>query len=116
MAENNTSFQDFLNDEFIKWMVKDRRARSQNDFARYLEVSAASLSQWMSGTREPAGDNIHKLGDKLGPRVYEILGLPPMMPRDPGVMFIAKLWPRLNDDQKQRILDVAEEMQFQTKT
>lgn len=112
---SDTKFRDFMNDEFIKWMIKDRRARSQNDFARWLGVSAASLSQWMSGTRKPTGANVHKLGDKLGPEVYELLELPPMMPRDPGIMLIAKLWHKLNSDQQQKILDVAEEMNAQLK-
>lgn len=112
---SETNFGDWLNDKFIQWMIKDRRARSQNDFARYLKVSAASLSQWMAGTREPVGENVHKLADKLGPEVYEILGLPPMMPRDNALKFIANLWHKLNDDQREIILDVAKEMQEQSK-
>jgi transcriptional regulator with XRE-family HTH domain len=101
---------DYLHDRFLKWMAKQGRVKSQNEFAKWLGVSSGSLSQWMNDMRLPVGDNIHALAEKLGPEVYDILGEPRSMPKDATLEFIAANWHLLNKDQQSYIKEVAKDM------
>lgn len=101
---------DFLQDQFLKWMAKQGRVKSQNEFAKWLGVSSGSLSQWMNDSRLPTGDNVHTLAEKLGPQVYDLVGEPRSMPRDKMLSFIAENWHLLNDDQRSAIKEKALEM------
>jgi len=101
---------DFLQDQFLKWMSRQGRVKSQNDFAQWLGVTSGSLSQWMNDMRTPTGDNVHQLADKLGPEIYDILGEPRSMPRDRMLSVIAENWHKLNDDQRSAIKEKALEM------
>lgn len=83
---------DFLNSAYVDFVQRRGRLTSAAEFARWLGVSNTSLSQWMNGNRLPTGDNIHRLAAKLGPKIYEILELQPLMPDDPEFQKYAKLW------------------------
>lgn len=80
--EKSKGFDQFAKEKFREFIAQSEDIPSQVDFAKYLsrrsghEISTASLSTWLSGTREPTGDNAHAWARVFGPEVYEILGLP----------------------------------------
>jgi hypothetical protein len=68
--------KEWLNQKFVEWEKAQGGRQSYYAFARYLEVSQSGLSQWMVGSAAPGGDDLLSLAQKLGPEIYEILGLP----------------------------------------
>lgn len=105
-------FEDFLQNAYLEYARKRGRMTSAAEWAKYLGVSNASLSTWMNGIREPTGKNIHRLSDKLGPRVYDILGQPRLMPDDPDFNLMADLWfNSANDESKKQVIKILEDGQ-----
>lgn len=93
----------FLNDSYLDF-ARDRGVyTSLAEFSKWLDVPNTSLSQWMNQIRLPAGKNIYKLGDKLGPELYEILELPLMVPEDQDLRFIVKAWGALSMEDQFKI-------------
>ncbi len=68
--------KDWLNQKFDEWEKAQGRKQSYYAFARYLEVGQTGLAQWMIGSGAPSGDDLLNVAKKLGPEVYDILGLP----------------------------------------
>lgn len=68
--------QEWLNQKFAAWEQAQGRKQSYYAFARYLEVSQSDLAQWMDGIGTPTGDDLRTLAAKLGPEIYEALGIP----------------------------------------
>jgi transcriptional regulator with XRE-family HTH domain len=82
----------FLQDKYIeRWRKRGKRI-SQNEWAREMDINPASMSQWMTGTRLPTGENVHKLALNCGLEIYDILGLPRRMPSDRNLIEIAENW------------------------
>jgi hypothetical protein len=70
------NIQDWLTKKFTEWERAQGRKQSYYAFARYLEVSQSGLGQWMTGSGAPSGDDLLNIAGKLGPEVYDVLGLP----------------------------------------
>jgi len=70
------SAKDWLNQKFLEWERAQGRKQSYYAFARYLEVSQSGLGQWMNGSGTPSGDDLLNIANKLGPEIYDVLGLP----------------------------------------
>lgn len=70
------TLKDWLNLKFNDWEKTQGRSQSYYAFARYLQVSQSGLSQWMTGGSIPAGEDLLNLASKLGPEIYDVLGLP----------------------------------------
>lgn len=68
--------KNWLNQKFAEWEKAQGQRQSYYAFARYLEVSQSGLAQWMTGNSVPGGDDLINIAGKLGPEIYEILGLP----------------------------------------
>lgn len=68
--------QEWLNSKFVEWEREQGRKQSYYAFARYLEVSQSGLGQWMIGAGMPGGDDLLNLAGKLGPEIYDVMGLP----------------------------------------
>lgn len=68
--------KEWLNQKFAEWEKAQGRSQSYYAFARYLEVSQSGLGQWMIGSGAPGGDDLLNIASKLGPEVYDVLGLP----------------------------------------
>jgi hypothetical protein len=71
-----TTIKDWLTARFQEWEKTQGGKQSYYAFARYLEVSQSGLGQWMNGAGTPGGDDLLNLANKLGPEVYDVLGLP----------------------------------------
>ena len=68
--------KDWLNQKFVEWERTQGGRQSYYAFARFLGVSQSGLGMWMTGSSMPGGDDLIALADKLGPEVYDVLGLP----------------------------------------
>lgn len=68
--------KDWLNHKFSEWEKSQGGRQSYYAFAHYLEVSQSGLGTWMTGGENPAGDDLIAIAEKLGPEIYDILGLP----------------------------------------
>lgn len=68
------NFHDWIKFKYLEW--SDNK-KSENQFARYLGISQATVNAWFNRTRgQPTSKAIiNKLADKLGVEVYEVLGL-----------------------------------------
>lgn len=68
--------KEWLNQKFEAWEKAQGGRQSYYAFARYLEVSQSSLGQWLYGSAVPEGDDVASIARKLGPEIYDVLGLP----------------------------------------
>ena len=78
---------------------------SQADFARWLGVNPASLSNWMNALRPPNPENIDAIASRLGLTVYQIMEVPPRVPNDKLFRQVVARWHKLTDEQKSEIAD-----------
>jgi transcriptional regulator with XRE-family HTH domain len=106
----NKEFVEWLNDQYYVWAKRKGRIASANEFAVWLDVSSTSLSQWMNGVREPVGKNIHKIADKLGLKVYDLLGEPRRMPDDPMLCEIVERWFQMTEAHRSELLNLAKKL------
>jgi len=73
----NEQLSSFLTRKFREWEANTKRRQTVAAFARWVGVSQASMSRWMSGDGgPPEAHNINKLVERLGPEIYDILGMP----------------------------------------
>lgn len=95
-------FQKLLTESFFDWARKQgRRNVSDQQFAKYLGVSAPSLNQWINGYRLPNFENAAKLADKLGPEIFDVLGYPRIVAvSDEELRFIIDHWGKLDEETK----------------
>lgn len=110
MDETTSELQDILTAEYQKFSERRKQWRpSLTEYAKWLGVSSASLDQWLLGTRKPDLANTIKLAQRLGPRVYDVMGYPRMLVlNDPKLRLLADNWEVLGDDARREILQIVE--------
>ena len=96
--------KEFLFQKFLEWQKESGQRRSVKDWAIYLDVPQTSLSTWMNGPYLPKGAGLSKLAAKLGPEIYDVLGMTRPGPLDPGLQEIIDNWPNLSEEQREGIL------------
>ena len=104
------SMENFLNDEYVKFVTKKGRVTSAAEFAKWLGVPNTSLSQWMNGIREPVGNNVFKLANKLGPIVYDILGQPRRVPEGENAQQMFDVYQKLGEEAQLALNEMAENL------
>lgn len=97
----------WLEQKYLSWQEARGRRATLGQFAIYLGISPPLLSHYLNGLRKPSGDNVHKLATRLGPEVYDILGL--QIP-DPRLRFISRNWARLSTEQQQQLILTMEKL------
>lgn len=100
-------FPAWLEQKYLGWQGERGKRATLAQFADHLGISAPLLSHYLNGLRKPTAENARKLAQRLGPEVYEILGL---QDPDPKLRFIARNWGRLTSEQQQQLLAAAEKM------
>ncbi len=110
----------FLRDGFMMYIERElrrtRRVPSQNSFAAWMGVPPTSLSTWMSGQRLPLGNNVDSIAGKLGPEIYNILDVPPRIPKDKQLLKIATNWHKLTDNQQAQLCEWVENLTFENES
>jgi transcriptional regulator with XRE-family HTH domain len=104
MKEKN-AFAKWLELQYINWMKDRGEVISQGEFASYLELDPMNLSNYINSKRKmPDPDSIEKIAAKLGPEIYDVLGL---ARPDPQLKQLTAVWHLLSQDQIRRILAIA---------
>jgi len=101
----SNTFRHWLEMKFLEWQRNQGGRKTVLQFAEYIGSSQQTVSTWLNGTREPQGDNVRKLADKLGLEVYDALGLERP---DPMLHYIQKNWDDLPMEVQREILEKAE--------
>lgn len=92
-------FEDFR----AKFIARGQKPPSQRDFTVYLGVNESSYSAWIGRVRPPTLDNVDKIATKLGPKIYDIMGIPPRMPNSPLLRSMAARWHKLPADKQAQV-------------
>ncbi len=107
MSKINKSVATFLNESFIAWMSRSGKRKTIGEFAEYLNISRSLLSHYMNGSRSPSKENAHKIAVKLGPEIFDLLGL---ARPDPYLQTIINGWDDLDEKQRQELLAFADQL------
>jgi transcriptional regulator with XRE-family HTH domain len=70
-----STFSKWLETTYLDWQRKRGGRVLQNEFAEWLGISKQLLSQYLNGRSAPTEERIDQLAEKLGPEVYDVLGL-----------------------------------------
>ena len=104
-TEYMMSFQEYLFSKLQDFEKEQGRRISLDSFAGNLGVSRPLVSYWLSGKTKPSAENIRILASKLGPEVYDILGL---TRPDPDLQAITYVWDLLPEESRRFIREQAE--------
>jgi transcriptional regulator with XRE-family HTH domain len=104
----------YLEEEFRKYFIRSGGRKSQTDFARELGISPTNLSKYMSGVQKPDAKNQDRIAGKLGPKIYDILGVPRRVPTGDKklsafVSLLVELWPKMTQDERDNLQDALAE-------
>jgi len=100
--------KELLFEKYIEWQKMSGGRRTITEWAKYLDVPQASLSNWMSGSYFPKGANLSKLADKLGPEVYDALGMTrPFDDNTPGFREWMNIYLEATPDERVNMLRAA---------
>lgn len=102
-----TEFSTWLESKFIDWLVQEgKRRKTLSAFAASMGVSQSMMTRYMNGTVRPTGDNIRKIAEKLGPEIYDLLGLGRP---DEETQVLVRVFGRLNPAYRTRLLAFAQQ-------
>lgn len=103
--EDKNAFAKWLEIQYIDWMKDRGEVSSQREFASYLELDPMNLSNYINSKRKmPDPVSIAKIAAKLGPEVYDVLGL---ARPDPDLKRLTAIWHKLSERTKEKILQIA---------
>ena len=71
----DTSVANWLESKYIEWLSDSGQRRTVSEFAEWLGISRSLLSRYLSGSRTPSRKNAEKIAARLGPEIYDLLGL-----------------------------------------
>jgi len=94
-------YLDYVNQTF----QETERVPSRSDFARWLGVTNVAFLTWIQGKRLPREVHIEQLVAKLGPEVYQALGVEPPTPIE--LVVLARNWYQLTPEQRQQLASMA---------
>ena len=69
------TYQEWLDQKYKEWERTQAARQTYYNFAHFLNVNHTDLTQWISGTTRPAGDDLVRIAGKLGDEIYDLLGL-----------------------------------------
>ena len=98
-------FNEWLEKNFVEWMAQAGKVRTQADFAEWLGIHKTQLNMYLTGNRTPTGENVDKLAAKLGPEIYDLLGL---ARPDPLLQYVTHNWHKLPEETQNQIREQVE--------
>jgi transcriptional regulator with XRE-family HTH domain len=102
---NKSGFAKWLEIQYLDWMHKKGEVTAQREFAEYLGLDPVQLSHYLNARRKmPDANIIEKLALKLGPEIYDVLGL---ARPDSQLKQLTAVWHLLSQNQIKRILAIA---------
>lgn len=103
--KNVTNFGEWLEKNFIEWERSTGRRRTIKEFAEWLGINRSLLSRYMSNKVIPGEDAIPLIAAKLGPEIYDILGL---ASPDPLLRYVSSNWHKLPEETQLQIREQVE--------
>lgn len=107
------NFPEYIEIKFLEWQKNMGKRKNVEDFAAYIGVSQATLSQWMNGKRTPGGENIRLLAEIFGNEVYDIFNLPRP---NPYLQKINRVWEHVPENVQKRLAEEAEIYETENET
>jgi len=112
--EKLTPFQKYLMARYAEY-AESKGFRKVNDglWAKWLGVNQSALNHWINGVRTPSFESAVKLSRKLGPEVFDVLGIqrPAAALSYPAdLQFIVENWRRVDDETRRVIYKHVEEI------
>lgn len=102
---SKSEFANWLEVQFINWMRERGQVTTQREFAEYLGLDQVQLSHYINERRKkPDKVSLEKIASKLGPEIYDVLGL---ARPDPQLKQLTAVWHKLSEETKKIILDIA---------
>jgi len=89
--------------EYINQVV--HRPASQAEFALWLGVNPQTYTRLINEHSLPKLANIIPIADRLGPEVYDICGIPRLVPSDKDFQIVLDNWHILSSKEKRALLD-----------
>lgn len=111
LTMSKTPLGEWLERQFLKWQNERGERQTIDAFAQYIGVTRVALNRWMNGVRTPSADYADQIADKLGPEIYDLLGLPRP---DPRLQAIIRQWGALPETVKNDLVKRAETNQRST--
>lgn len=102
----NQQVKQWMEQQFLAWQMREGGRKTVTEFARYLGVTRNSLNNWILRGQEPSGDNLETIARKMGPEIYDVLGL---TRPDPELQRINSVWDDLSPRERLRLAESAEE-------
>lgn len=108
--ERNIALSKWLEHQYIEWMRTKGKISSQREFAEYLDIDPMNLNNYLNAKRKmPDSNSIKKIAAKLGPEIYDVLGL---ARPDADLKQVTAVWHKLSEETKKRILEIAKTNQL----
>ena len=95
-----TEISAWLEGKYIAWISETGQRRTITEFADWLDISRPILSGYMNGSRRPGRENADKLAARLGPEIYDLLGL---QRPDPLLQRLQAHWDALDPSERAEI-------------
>jgi hypothetical protein len=97
-------FQEFINRKFVEWEASTGKRQTITAFGDWLgDIYQGSMSHYMTGAREPRGEHLRKMVEKLGPEVYDYLSIAEPMPDDPLLRMLVRKMRTLPEEVRREI-------------
>jgi DNA-binding XRE family transcriptional regulator len=89
------------------WYINQvvHRPASQAEFALWLGVNPQTYTRLINEHSLPNLNNIIPMADKLGPELYDICGIPRLVPSDKDLQVVLDNWHTLSGKEKRALLD-----------
>lgn len=92
--------------KFVEWEAEAGHRRTVSEFAEWLNIPRSLCSRYLTGSRSPSRKNVDLIAIRLGPEVYDLLGL---QRPDEVLQRLQGVWDQLTETQKAGIVSILEE-------
>ncbi len=96
----NKELANWMENKFIDWIAQTGQRHTVTEFAEWLDIARPVVSRYLSGDRIPSGHNVDKIAYRLGPEIYDLLGL---QRPDPLLQRVQSQWDLLTEDEREEI-------------
>jgi hypothetical protein len=72
-------------------------------FAGWLGIPNTTLSGMMQGNRKPSVETLVIMSQRLGPKIFEVFGMPQLMPYDPAVRSLVEKYILMSEEDQRKV-------------